>query len=209
MKTLFISAKSNIDISPVLEKVKLKGKIGLVSTVQYLPQLDKARGYLKDSVIAGQVLGCTANSAVRIKDEVDVFLYIGSGEFHPIKIFRDTKKPVYIANPETNRFYKLDEKELVKYERRKKGNLIKFYNAKKVGILVSLKPGQYHPKRYLNLKGKMDMVKNFKADKEYYTFLFDTLDERWLENFPEIECWVNTACPRIEWKNIINIADLK
>ena len=35
--------------------------------------------------------------------------------------------------------------------------------------------------------------------------MFNTLNIEELENFPDIDCWINTACPRIEGKNIINM----
>ena len=33
-------------------------------------------------------------------------------------------------------------------------------------------------------------------DKKSYIFIADTINESEFENFPFIECWVNTACPR-------------
>ena len=53
----------------------------------------------KGSLIAGQILGCDAKSAGKIAERVDSFLYIGDGEFHPIAIALETKKPVYKYNP--------------------------------------------------------------------------------------------------------------
>ncbi len=50
-----------------------------------------------------------------------------------------------------------------------------------------------------------------RKDKQYYIFAFDTLNEMDLENFPFIQAWVNTACPRIadNRKGMINIDDIK
>ena len=52
-------------------------------------------------------------------------------------------------------------------------------------------------------------------DKEFYFFLYDTLDYQGLEDFPFIECWVNTMCPRIGYddtnkiaKPIVNLGEL-
>ena len=52
---------------------------------------------LKNSVIGGQITGCNINNALKIKNKVNSFLYIGSGIFHPIEIAIKTKKKVYIA----------------------------------------------------------------------------------------------------------------
>ncbi len=200
MKTLFIPAKSKIDISKVLKKVKIKGKIGLVTTAQFLHQLPKAKKVLKSSIIAGQILGCNASVAEKIKNKVDVFLYIGSGKFHPIEVAIKTNKPVYIANPNTNEFSRISEEEIKKKKRNQKGKLLKFLASEKIGILVSTKPFQYNLKKALILKKKLK--------KDSFIFLFNTLNIEELENFPDIGCWVNTACPRIEGKNIINVENV-
>ena len=107
MKTLFIHAKAKSDIKPVLSKVKIKGKIGLVSSIQYHHKLEEAQKIIKNSIIAGQVIGCDASSCIKIKDKVDSFLFIGTGRFHPIEIAIKTKKPVYIADPVSNKFDKI------------------------------------------------------------------------------------------------------
>jgi len=93
----------------------------------------------------------------------------------------------------------------------KKVNLMKYLHAKTVGILVSTKPGQSGNKINIpdvKMKSVLELIN--RKDKECYIFAFDTLDPSDLENFPFIECWVNTACPRItdEKKGIINLADM-
>ena len=53
-------------------------------------------------------------------------------------------------------------------------------------------------------------LKNATPDKKFYIFAYDTLDIPSLENFPFVQCWVNTACPRIadEKSFMVNIGDL-
>lgn len=200
MKILHIHAKSNQDIIPVLKKIKLKGKVGLITTIQCLHQLEKAKKIIKNSVIGGQILGCDVSNAIKIKDKVDSFLYIGSGEFHPLAVAQKTNKPVFTANPITNEISKISNKDIENIKKNKKGKLIKFLSSNRIGILVSKKSGQYQLKKAIQLQKKLN--------KQSYIFLFDTLDNKQLENFPDIECWVNTACPRIEGKNIINLEEL-
>ena len=84
-------------------------------------------------------------------------------------------------------------------EERKKGKLLRFYSAKSYGILVSTKQGQYKLKKALELQKKL---------KNSFIFIFNTLNLNELENFPDIDCWINTACPRIEGKSIINLEDI-
>ena len=129
MKTLFVPAKSLADISEVLKKVDIKGKIGLVSSIQFLDQLKKAQKLLKNSVIIGQILGCNIKIAEKYKNKVNSFLFIGSGRFHPLYLAIKTKKPVYIANPDTNEFSRIEESDIQDYENKLKGKLSKFYAA--------------------------------------------------------------------------------
>ena len=199
MKTLFVPAKSLTDISEVLKKVDIKGKIGLVSSIQFLDQLKKAQKLLKNSVIIGQILGCNIKIAEKYKNKVNSFLFIGSGRFHPLYLAIKTKKPVYIANPDTNEFSRIEESDIQDYENKLKGKLSKFYAARSYGILVSTKPGQYEIKKAELLRKKLDNA---------YIFICDNINEGEFENFRGIDIWINTACPRIDGKNIINLEDL-
>ena len=79
MKILHIHAKSKENINTVLKKFKIKGKIGTITTIQYLDQVKK----LKNFIFGGQILGCNIKNAEKINKKVDSFLYIGSGIFHP------------------------------------------------------------------------------------------------------------------------------
>lgn len=194
MKTIFVPAKSSVDVMGVVKKLKLpKKKICLVSTIQFVDQLDKAKEYLSkkgyDVVVGGQVLGCNVINALKTKAEV--YVYIGSGEFHPLELVG--RGEVYIANPLSGEVSKCTLRE-------KKGKIAKFLGSDKIGILVSTKPGQE------NLKSALDLVNKLK--KEAYVFVVNEIDLSKLEDFNDIEFWINTACPRIEGKNVIWMGDL-
>lgn len=208
MKALFIHAKSRLDVIPVVRKVKSGRKFGLVTTVQHLHTLEDAQKILPGSVIGGQVLGCDASAAKRISRKVDAFLFIGSGEFHPLRIVQETGKDVYCADPYTGSVRVFTKEDVGQWNRRTRGAFLKFLDSEKIGILVSIKHGQ---SRMREAEQFRDGVK-----KKAFIFVFDTLDFREMENFPDIECWVNTACPRIGYddakrisKPIINLDDLK
>ena len=116
--TLFVNAIVDSGVSKVIEKALLviKGKkIGLVSTAQHIHTLNDVKKLLLDnnidSVIGdgdgrieskGQILGCNFSAATSIADEVDSFLFIGSGNFHPLGVILSTKKPVIACDPYTN-----------------------------------------------------------------------------------------------------------
>ena len=207
MKTLFLESKSEIKIpKKLLDKLKLPNRIALVSTIQQLHVLNEIKEYLEKKdinvMIGGQVIGCNVINAFKVKDDVDAILYIGSGEFHPIEVARKTGKEVFKLNPYTKVISRISEKEVKDYEKKIKGKLAKFYSSKKIGVIVSLKPGQQ-----LFWKAKK-FVKDYK-DKECFIFVTNDVRKEELENFNDIEYWVNTACSRIELPGVISIDDIE
>jgi 2-(3-amino-3-carboxypropyl)histidine synthase len=209
MKILHIEARTNVDITQVIKKVKFKGKLGLLTTIQLVGQLKNIQKLLPNSIIGGQILGCNASLAKNIDNKVDAFLYIGSGEFHPLEVALETSKPVFWANPFTNEVKEIPKADIEKRKKRMKGAYLKFLTSKKIGILVSTKEGQNQIK-------KAKAFQKTLKDKDSYIFLFNTLNFIDLENFPDIDCWINTACSRIAIedykkfnKPVINLADLE
>ena len=203
MKVLHIHAKSEADVKLSESAITaLPAKLGVVTTIQHLHKLDSVISQLKNAVKGGQVLGCNVDSAKQIADKVDAFLFIGSGEFHPIAIALGTGKKVYKWNPFTQQLSVVQDEEVDKYKKRRKASLVKFMSSDRVGVLVSTKHGQSRIDEALKLAAK--------KDKEYYVFAFDTLNLIDLDNFPFIQVWVNTACPRIadEKPNIVNLDEL-
>jgi 2-(3-amino-3-carboxypropyl)histidine synthase len=210
METMFIEAKSTAPIIPVVKRIldKLPDKIGIVTTIQHLYKMDEVKKFLEENkrhpILAGQILGCDAENAVKIKDKVNAFLYIGSGEFHPINVALETGKKVFIANPVSGGTSEITNEDIEKIKKSDKIAMSKFMFAKEIGILVSTKPGQENLKKAIELKNKL-------KDKNCYIFIADTIDFSQLQNFNFIECWVNTTCPRIKQdrKDIINLKDVE
>jgi 2-(3-amino-3-carboxypropyl)histidine synthase len=223
MKIMHISAEIEEDVLPSVKRIieKLPERIGLLTTVQHISQIGKVKEFLeskgkkvfigrgKKTKYPGQILGCDFDAAKSVSGDVDVFLYIGTGRFHPLGVVLYTGRDVLAANPLTKEIEKYGKKDIESIEKRKKGALIKFYSAKRIGIIVSTKPGQSRLKEALLLKKRL-------KDKECYLFITDTLDFSELENFPFIECYINTMCPRIGMddtvraaKPIVNMDDIK
>jgi len=205
MRTLFLEAKSKADVKKAVEKAikLLPKKVGIVTTAQHKHKLNEVKEILEDNnikaEIGGQVLGCNASNAGKIKNKVDAFLYVGSGRFHPIQVQLETGKKVIMANPLTDEAKMLEKEEIEKIEKLQKGAFARFLSSETVGILVSLKPGQN------KLNKAIALQKNLKSKKSYI-FIADTLNLDQLENFPFIKCWINTACPRIaDRSSIINL----
>lgn len=210
MKTLFIEAKSKSSIEGLLDKMEYTGRIGLITTIQHLHLLPSVKRKLKNSAIGGQVLGCDVSNAVKITKKVDAFLFIGSGNFHPVQVAMKTGKMVLILDPIRGNVSEVSPADIETRKRRITAGYAIFLNANKIGILVSSKPGQNMMKEAESLKREL-----LKQGKKAYIFVFDTLDFNQLENFPDIECWVNTACYRIAIedydkfpKSVMNLSDL-
>ena len=201
MKKLFIHAKSDLKIQiPKSIIAKLPKDIAVFTTIQHMYQIKDILKQIPSSILGGQVLGCDQFSAKKTKAKH--ILYIGSGHFHPIALALQSEKKVYIYNPFTKKLSTLKDEDLEPYRKRQRASLIKFLSSDKIGILVSTKHGQNRIDEAILLSKS--------TDKEYFIFAFDTLNPLELENFPFIQSWVNTACPRIadEKNKIINIDEI-
>jgi len=206
MKTLFVNAKYSIDSLKELDKIKIKEKrIGIVGTIQTIHLLEQVKDHLESSDhevdIVGQVVGCNASNMLKFKDSVDAFLFIGSGMFHLLEVLDKTKIAKYYQfNPTSESFSSVSLVEIEKLKKKRMAKLAKFYSSDKIGILVTTKPGQE------NLRGSLKFAK--KSNKSSYIFLTNDIDTNNLEDFSNIEYWINSACPRLEEKGIISLRDV-
>lgn len=218
MKVIHIHARSKKPIELSDEVLKLPKPIGLVTTIQHLEQVKgiKKKGF----VFGGQVLGCNTAAAERIADKVKSYLFIGGGRFHPLAVAFKTGKTVYCYDPADMKLGKIDAEDIEALAKRRKAGIMNYLHGRKVGILVSVKSGQEQMKRAIEFKKRMEKAqiekKKFGNDneiepKEYFIFAFETLDVAWLEHFPFVDVWVNTACPRIteDTSKMANIMDIE
>ncbi len=191
---------------------KISDKIGLISTVQFsnlLPIIKKQlEGLGKQVYLSGDgtILGCNSLNAKKIYNKVDAFLYVGDGKFHPLQIALqlEGKKKIYLLNPKAEKINELDWKEVEAFKVRKKVAKIKALSSEKLGLLVSVKPGQCNLLKALKFKEKFDS-----QNKKVYIFLFDNFDENQTENWNKLT-YVNTACPGLALdKKFANLKDLE
>lgn len=214
MKTYFIHATAAEEITLTEEALKqLPKKIGLVTNAQHIAKLPDIKKQLPNAIMAGQVLGCRADNAQKIAEQVDAFLFIGGGAFHPLFVALKTGKIVYCWNPADKLLSTITQEQIEAHKKDQTRQLNIFYAAQNVGVLVSTKQGQSDNKINAvstSLKMKQPLLFQKRTDKKYYLFTFDTLHLDELENFPFIDCWVNTACSRItdEKNNIVNADDI-
>lgn len=200
MKTLFLEAHVSMNISLGEEQLKqLPKELGLFTTIQFIDSIGTILNQLKDEGItvhllkgkhtqrAGQILGCEY-----LDYPAPAFLYIGDGQFHPQAIAIKNNKPIYCYNPYSKQMVLFDRKDIDAVMKRHKIGIMKFLEADAVGVLISTKPGQQFMKRCLLFKEKCEA-----KGKKVYLFLSNTVDFGQMNNFPFVQCWVNSACPRI------------
>jgi len=206
-----------------------KPSIAVFAAVQFVDKVEEVIEQLKIAGInaetcqparthtKGQILGCDVyHSNFKTADfdieDINCFLYLGDGKFHPFALLyaqKDNEKkiPVICYDPIGKSIITLTEQDIEKKIKRYRGSLVKFLSSDKIGIIVTIKPGQefLRPSKILEEKY---------PDKKFYYFIDDTLSFNQLENFPFIQSWVNTACPRVgfddqeKFRNgVINLTD--
>lgn len=204
---VYFEALAKVDVKATVEKalplLKLWNKIGLVTTIQHVDKLDlvkdlliKARktvmvgdaGQLK---YAGQVIGCDYSNARAIDTQVDAFLFLGGGKFHAIGVSLATSKPTIVADPFEKRAYAV-EGETQRIRKQRMTHISEAKNAQTFGILVGLKLGQNRLQRAVEIKEKLQ-----KNGKKATLFVLKEVTPEALIQFPTIDAFVNTACPRL------------
>ncbi len=234
MDVLFLEAPYSGDVKlcadtlNYLKKKKFK-TIALYASVQFCNNLEHVRKQLQQANIniitskpdrthvTGQLLGCdnyhsSLNLAEKELREMDAYLYVGDGKFHPLALVYAQKdstvmKEIVGNDPLQKKMTIMNIDDIKTKLRRYRGALLKFLSAKDIGVIMTVKPGQEH------LRPSFFLEKKF-PDKKFYYFIDDIVSFSQLENFPFIEVWVNTACPRIGFddqeqfrKGVINLND--
>jgi len=205
--TIYIEAKASVSIKEAVNKalpcLKNWKSIGLATTVQHVDMLSEARELLikagKSVAIgdagklkyAGQVMGCDYSNAKAIERDVEAFLFLGGGKFHAIGLELATAKPVVVADPYEKRAYAVDHE----VGRIRKQRWATIYTAKKAenfGVLIGLKSGQEKFDKALQIKEKLE-----KKGRRAALLALREITPEALMQFPTIDAFVNTACPRI------------
>ena len=218
MDVMFVNAEYNGKVELNDEAVNYLSKfnkIALYGAIQFSNKLDKILEQLGNRVITSkpdrtngeyQILGCDLSlKNLNLKEKPDVFLYIGDGIFHPRALVLSQKDEsnfieVIRYDPIANQMSKLGLDDVDKILKKYKGSLMKFLSADVVGVLITTKPGQQQFKVAKKLKEKF-------KEKNFYYFVDNNINFNELENFQFIECWVNSACPRIGFDDNAHIED--
>jgi 2-(3-amino-3-carboxypropyl)histidine synthase len=204
---VYVEARAKIGIkkalTAALPHLESWSKIGLVTTVQHVHQLDEAKKLLEaagktvfvgdaDSAKhAGQVIGCDFGNAQSVSGKVEAYLFVGGGRFHAMGVALATGKPTIVVDPYEEMAYPIqDEARRVIMQRW--GNISAAKEAKSFGVLISLKSGQMRLRAAMDIKEKIEQ-KGLKAT----LLALREVTPSALMQFPSIDAFVNTACPRL------------
>jgi 2-(3-amino-3-carboxypropyl)histidine synthase len=201
-KVIFLEARMKEDLRDAVEKAAplLRSKrVGVTTTIQHVHKIGQALKVLKEHGIEGvlgpagarvkypgQVLGCCYSTTKSL--DVDEYLFIGTGRFHPLGIALATGKRVVAADPVTGEVSDIDTDPML---RRRFGAISKAIDAKRFAVLVSKKPGQ---KRMELARQIMTLGKT--KGKEMILVYLDNIEPDRLLNLG-VEAAVSTACPRV------------
>ena len=206
LPTLYIEARMPADPLGVVERVlpELKFKrVGLLTTVQHIAHLQDVAKLLRSSGIKpfvgrpgprakypGQLLGCDFGCARSVAARVDGFLYIGTGEFHPLGAALASGKQVLAVNPISEGFKTLAPN-IDAFLRRRKAMIARAAAGERFGVIVSIKPGQARFKLAAELSRDLK-----RAGKVAHVLAVDEVRPEELGDFG-LDGFICAACPRI------------
>ncbi len=177
-------------------------RIGLVLSVQHLDLTGPLAAALahrgfdvrlgrgdRRLAYAAQALGCNYTSAEAVAADVEAFLFVGTGRFHPLGLAFAVDRPVWSLDPLRNAIDPpIDRGALV---RRRQLLVASVRDARRWGILVSTFAGQNRSPAARALQARAQA-----RGRDAELLVFDRLDPRDLEG-RALDAYVNTACPRI------------
>ncbi len=205
-RTFYVEMRDDAgDASALAEAVAAGGlpsRLGLVASVQHLGLLDPLAAALRERgfsvrlgrgdrrlAYAGQALGCNYTGAEEVTDEVDAFLFVGTGRFHPVGLAFAVDRPVWSIDPRRGVLEPpIDRAGLV---RRRQLLVASVREARRWGILVSTFVGQNRSPTALALQAR---ARAHGRDAEI--LLAHRIEPADLLG-RDLDAFVNTACPRI------------
>jgi 2-(3-amino-3-carboxypropyl)histidine synthase len=139
----------------------------------------------------GQVIGCDYSNAVSVAKDVDAFLFIGGGLFHALGVALSTSKPTIVADPFEDRAFPV-KNEAERIFKQRWASIDQAKKAKNFAVLVGTKPGQKRLETASQIKQALE-----ENGKSAYLLAAKEITPEVLMEFPTIDAFVNTACPRV------------
>jgi 2-(3-amino-3-carboxypropyl)histidine synthase len=160
----------------------------------YNVELGKGKGQLNDA----QVFGCEFHPLHKLKDNIEAFIFLGQSRFHSIGVALSTEKPTFMLDPYFEEFTQINkEAEVVK--KRAILSIYKALDARTIGIIIGLKEGQFANIKALEFRKELKKL----GINTQLLAMTEISNER-LENFREIDAFVQVACPRLGTDNFFS-----
>ena len=202
---LYIEARAEIGVDDALNPVldSLPRKVGLLATVQYVHLLNRAKEIIESTgrtaVIGkgdgricypGQVLGCNCSVGLGIQDEVDGYLFIGEGDFHPLAAAFSLKKPMTVFNPITGEARCIDDVR-DRILRKRFATIQRARDAQSYMVIICGKVGQCRLEAADRVERQL-----LDAGKRVCRLVTDEITPDALLAY-RVDAFVSTACPRV------------
>ena len=203
---LYIEVRDELNLEPILKKslshLKKFKKLGLSYSVQHRHDIPKVKKFFEShgkkiilskkmgfAAYDGHVVGCEYTGLKAIQKNVDAFVILGN-RFHSIGAAIAVEKPVILLdvyNDEVANTEGVRDKIL----KQRAVSIQRLRDAKNVGIIIEIKPGQ----RFGNPKYLVDELK--KKGKNPVVITMNEVTPEKITNFYYIDAFVELACPRI------------
>lgn len=209
IKTLYIFVDISIDTSHLIATLERNfpppKTIAMVGTIQFNATLHGLKPVLERAgykvlipqitpLSKGEILGCTSPQLA--KDQIDLLLYLGDGRFHlESAMIHNPTIPAYRYDPYSRTLsretYYHDEMHSLRRDA-----IATAKSARKWGIILGSLGRQGNPHT-------MGMIENYLHDRgiPFVNILLSEIFPGKLASMPDVECWVQIACPRlsIDW----------
>lgn len=210
IQTLYVFVDIQIDVEHLLATIERNFRVGstiaMVGTIQFNATLHgtgsqlRAAGYtiLIPQIMPlskGEILGCTSPRLTKDQN-VDLILYLGDGRFHlESAMIHNPSIPAYRYDPYSRRLtHETYDHDQLLTDRSKA--LTEARKAKKWGLILGSLGRQGNPHT-------MTLIENHLRERgiTWVNLLLSEIFPGKLAMMPDVECWVQVACPRlsIDW----------
>ncbi len=203
---IYIEVKDILNLNPILNKslnfLKKYKTIGLSYSIQHRHDLKNIKNFYENSkkkvilskkignvAYDGHIVGCQYEGLKAIQNEVDAFVIIGN-QFHSMGAVLAVKKPVILVDVYNNNVRTMEglRDKIIK---QRAFSIEKLKEAKNVGVIIEIKPGQ----KFGSPKYILEKLKEKGKNAILITMSELTPDK--IMNFYHIDAFIELACPRI------------
>ncbi len=203
---LYMEVRDILNLKPLLEKslsfIKKYKKIGLSYSIQHRHDIKNIKKFYEDKgkkvllskkignvAYEGHIVGCQYEGLKVIQDKVECFVVIGN-QFHSMGATLAVKKPVVLLDVYNNNVRTMEGLR-DKILKQRIISIEKLKEAKNVGIIIEIKPGQ----KFGSPKHLLEKLR--KKGKTAIIITMSELTPDKLMNFYNIDAFIELACPRI------------